>query len=391
MEILFGVSVLWIGYIYIGYPCCLWLLGLVHRFTPRMQDDFLPRVSVLISARNEERDIGWKVVETLSWDYPPNRLELLVASDASEDRTDEILQCLREPRLISARMNERVGKNEALNWLSKLATGDLLFFTDANSHIDRGCLRRMVRYFADPRVGCVTGAERSTNEDQKVAVVSGVGTYLGYESWIKRLESKLGSVLVCDGSIFCIRRELYTQLQPDLANDFELPVKAGSQGYALLYEPGAWSFEKATNSFPEEFHRKRRICAQGALGFWRLRKGLRGLRAWQFVSRKLLCWLALIPFALLLASSAWLASSPVFRFALMLQLVFYAVALAGWWLSSRGQLARRLVGLPFYFLLIDVAALTGVVESCFGQRFDVWEIASHSRGHETTTAEVGRQ
>lgn len=388
MEILFGISMVWLGYIYVGYPCCLWLLGLRRRFTPALRDSFLPRVSVLISARNEERDIGWKVAETLGWDYPSDRLELLVASDASEDRTDEILREILDARLKFVRMRERMGKNEALNRLSKMAAGDLLFFTDANSHIDSGCLRRMVRHFADPRVGCVTGTEQTLREEY-VPVGFGAGLYLRYESLINRLESKLSSVLVCDGSIFCIRRELYTNLQPDLANDLELPVRIGYQGYALLYEPTARSFEKATVSFREEFNRKRRICAQGILGFWRLRHSLRGLRAWQFASRKLLRWLALIPLGLILVSSASLAARPLFLFLFLFELVFCGAAFVGWWFGFHGRNGGRLVDFPFYFVLVNVAALIGVIDSCFGRRFRVWEIASLSRRQESSAGGMG--
>ncbi|MGB2618402.1 MAG: glycosyltransferase, partial [Candidatus Acidiferrales bacterium] len=161
-------------------------------------------------------------------------LELIIASDASEDRTDEILQSFNDSRLKYVRMDSRVGKNEALNRLARLATGDLLLFTDANTHIGKDCLRGMVRYFADPRVGCVTGTEHTQTEEHELAVSSGTRAYLNYELLIDQLESRVGSVIVCDGSLFVVRRALFHQLQPDLANDLELPLSIGYAGHALL-------------------------------------------------------------------------------------------------------------------------------------------------------------
>src|ERR1019366_2386632 len=157
MMLLFWMGVAWLGYVYIGYPLILAVLALVRRVHPVAQDDFLPTVSVLIAARNEGKDIGWKATETLKWDYPADRLEVLVASDASEDRTDEIVQAIKDPRLTLVRMEKRGGKGRALNRLAELAHGKLLFFTDANAHIAPHCLGRMVGHFADPQVGCVTG------------------------------------------------------------------------------------------------------------------------------------------------------------------------------------------------------------------------------------------
>ena len=198
---------------------------------------FFLTVSVLISARNEEKDIGWKVRETLEWDYPPDRLDIWVASDASDDRTDEILDNLRDPRVHFVRMEQRGGKSRALNRLAQLAQGSLFFFSDANSHIDRACLRRVVRHFADARVGCVTG--NSNTSLAKDPHSSGTEVYWGHESLIRHLENQFGSVLVCDGAIFCVRGALYQPCIPELANDLDLPLRIAHAGYWILHEPRA--------------------------------------------------------------------------------------------------------------------------------------------------------
>ena len=348
-ETIFWISVLWLGYVYAGYPLLLALLGLFRRVRPVISDDYLPTVSVLISARNEEKDIAWKVAETLAWDYPADRLEVLVASDASTDGTDEILQGIADPRLSYFKLEKRGGKIRALNLLAQRATGDLLFFTDANAHIAPGVLRKMARHFADPRVGCVTGTSRPLPETD-----NGAGTYFSIESRISSMESRLGSVLVADGAIHCARRALYTPLDPNLANDLELPLRIGHAGLWTIFEPEAIAVERETSSPREEFSRRRRICAQGALGMWQLRFALRGLRGWQFFSHKFLRWLTLAP--------------------------LFGILLAGWplLLLALALLIRPRV--TFYVLLGATGALTGVLDACLGRRFDIWEIPSLSRG-----------
>ncbi len=387
---LFCLGAFWLFYVYFGYPICLWVLGLFRRVQPKIDPDFLPTVSVLISARNEERDIAWKVSETLAWEYPTECLQLLVASDASEDRTDDILRSFDDSRLQSVRMPSHVGKNVALNRLAKLATGDLLLFCDANSHIAADCLRKLVRHFADERVGCVTGVEENPADDSKEMVAAGGMAFVGYEEIIKSLESRLGSVLVCDGAIFMLRKSLFVELLPELANDLELPLHAGAAGKWILCELGARSLEKETSSAREEFMRRRRIVAQGILGMWKLRHCLRGVRAWQFLSHKLLRWLTLVPLALVLFSSLSLARFQFFVWALGLQALFYAAVLAGWLLDRAGFQRLPLLALPYYFVLTSVGAMRGILDGCRGRRFSTWEVASLSRGQRQADA-LGRR
>jgi cellulose synthase/poly-beta-1,6-N-acetylglucosamine synthase-like glycosyltransferase len=310
---------------------------------------------------------------------------VLIASDASEDRTEEVLSSISDPRLRWIANRRRLGKNLSLNMLSKLASGELLFFTDANSHIAPHCLRAMTRHFADARVGCVTSCERPERAFADGGMACGGSLYQRYESWLNSLEHRIGSVLTCDGSIFCIRRDFFAPLDPDLANDLELPLRIGARGYATLYEPSAYSVERATSSAREEFRRRRRICAQGFLAVWRLRAALRGLRGWQFVSRKLMRWLALVPFVLATVSNIFLARHSLF-FACVLspQTAFYWLALVGWRRNATGRNNNRLASVPFYFLLAHSAALIGVLETCCGRRFSYWESAALSRGSEVT-------
>jgi cellulose synthase/poly-beta-1,6-N-acetylglucosamine synthase-like glycosyltransferase len=381
VKTIFLSGVLWLAYVYVGYPLLLALVAFWKRVRPSLSEANLPSVSVMIAARNEERDIGWKIAETLAWDYPAENLEVLVASDASEDSTDKIVSSFDSPRVGLVRMEPRGGKARALNRLAELAHGEILFFTDANSHIGPDALRRMVRHFADPRVGCVTGNTRPIEERDNPAVSRGSGVYLSYETILKRLESRIGSVLVCDGAIFCLRSALFQPLCPDLANDLELPMRVGAAGYWVMHEPEALVFERGTTSPLEEFNRLRRMSAQGMLATRKLQGVFGGLRGWQFVSHKLLRWLSLIPTLLIVGSSAVMASnSVIFASALGFQAIFFGLATFGLAQTLAGRSSGRLVAAPFYALLGVAGVFTGVAEFFLGKRFDVWEIPGFSRG-----------
>lgn len=381
----FWTGAIWIAYTYAGYPLLLWLMGFFRRVNVASRDDYQPFVSVLIAARNEEQDIGWKVAETLAWDYPAERLEVLVGSDASDDGTDEVVKNIKDPRVKLVRMPQRGGKARVLNRLAQLAQGQILFFTDANAHIAPHCLARMVRHLADPRVGCVTGGTRPLAGGEQ-AIGSGASAFLSFETIFYRLESRLGSVLACDGAIFCMRRSLYAPVSPELANDLELPLRIHDAGFWILHEPEAIVREGDTNSPREEFARRRRICAQGMLAMWRLRATLGGWRGWQFFSHKLLRYLTLAPLVLVLFSAVVLRREPLFAAVLVVQAVFYGAAVYGFASTFLHWKSGKLVAAPFYIVFGSVGAIAGIVDACRGRRFDVWEIPKLSRGAEPAPA-----
>lgn len=390
MQFVLWGSVAWLVYVYVGYPLVLFVISRFRPFRSQSSGEYLPSVSVLLAARNEQADIRWKIAETLAWDYPSDKIELLVASDASEDSTDEIVKSVPDARLRYLRIEPRKGKAQALNCLSELARGELLFFSDVNSHIGPECLRQIARHFADPRVGCVTGSERTSLSERESPTVTGMRACLGYESIVSAAESRIGSVLVCDGSIFCIRRKLFTRLQPELANDLELPIRIAATGHRILFEPLAVAFENAATVPQEEFQRRRRIVAQGVLGYWRLRPCLKGMRAWQFLSHKVLRWLGAVPMALLFVSNCVLVSNQFYKLILGVQIGFYLLAFLGWRAARMKKDKASIVTFPFYFLTVNFGALFGVWDALAGKRFSVWESSMSSRGFSAASKTEGQ-
>jgi biofilm PGA synthesis N-glycosyltransferase PgaC len=381
MLIMFFIGFVWLAYIYAGYPFLLAILVPWKRVHPKVSASYIPSVSVLIAARNEEKDIGWKIAETLNWDYPAEKLEIFVGSDASDDSTDQIVEGYAAQGVRLVRMLRRGGKVRALNQLEQLARGEVLFFTDANAHIEPHTLRLMVRHFVDPKVGCVTGDSRPIEERHSPALSRGAEVYWGYETILKRLESSIGSVLVCDGAIFCQRANLFEPLSPNFANDLESPIRMGSAGYWVLHEPRALVFEQESTSPREEFNRRRRMSAQGMLAMLTLPGALCGIRGWQFISHKFLRWLSLIPALMVFGATAVLArGSFFFQLLLIVQSSFCLCALGGLAMTTWARRVPHVFAVPFYVVLGLVGALVGVAESLMGRRFDIWEIPTSSRG-----------
>ncbi len=374
-EWLFWICLGLLVWVYAGYPAVLWVcraLG-VRRVVRRAGIE--PPVTIIVSAYNERQVIGAKLGNCRSLDYPADRLEVIVVSDASDDGTDEIVLAAGGTiRLL--RMEARGGKTVGLNAALRAARGDIIVFSDANAMYERDALRKLVQNFADPRVGAVTGESRyqiGTND----ASTASEGTYWSYEIWIKAMESSLGSVVGGDGAIYAIRRELYLDLAPGDLSDFVNPLQIVAQGYRNVYEPEAISWEGGAEGYGAEFRRKVRIVNRAWRATFKMRRLLNPLRygffAFQFMSHKLLRWLVPWLMALVLVANLFLAMAPgLYAVLLAGQLLFYGLALAGWALAGRAGLGARLTSIPYYFCLVNLASLVALVEVFGGKEYRTW-------------------
>ncbi|MBI3185115.1 MAG: glycosyltransferase family 2 protein, partial [Myxococcales bacterium] len=357
---LFWSAALLILYTYFLYPLILigldglrQLLGNVRylRFggdrRKSLPFDLLPSVTVLIAAHNEATCIAAKVSNSLAIDYPRERLEVLVGSDGSTDGTDEIVRKARDPRVVLARA-ERSGKAGVLNRCIPMASGEIVVLTDANTMIDPGAVKKLVRHFADPDVGAVCGRLRLYNPTRRGYEES---AYWQYESLIKLYEGKHGAVIGANGGLYAIRRSLFTALPPStIVDDFVIPLRILDRGYKVPYEPAAEATEETTEDYSKEFRRRARIAA-GNFHSLRLLPGLllptAGFAAFALWSHKVLRWFAPGLMALALAANVPLLSSRLYQLTLLAQLSFYALALAGRLGVLRG-LPRKVASAAYY-------------------------------------------
>jgi biofilm PGA synthesis N-glycosyltransferase PgaC len=413
-QALFWISVAFVFYAYFGYPLILFVLGKFRRQSMySVRADFRPSVCLFISAFNEEKVLRRKIENSLSLDYPKSKLNIIVASDGSSDGTVSIARDYADHGVTLHNFSARRGKSAAINSVMQHVREEIVVFTDANAIFAADALSIMMAHFSDPRIGCVVGKLRYVDRHTS-GVGKGEGIYWRYESKISQLESALQRVLVANGSIFAIRRDLFKQLHPEVANDFQLPVDISSQGYGVVYEPRAEAIERTTIFWQEEFQRKVRIVLRGITGFSVLANRFRGFRLWQFASHKLLRWAVALFLLLAFAANTMLvARSWFYAGAAALQAAFYLAAFNGWRLR-KAKKPHRLFYVPFYFTMVNLAATVAMIKFAVGHRQAVWEkaesarfspvhapaetlsaiatpeVAEDSRRHRNTAAQIGK-
>jgi cellulose synthase/poly-beta-1,6-N-acetylglucosamine synthase-like glycosyltransferase len=375
-------------YVYFGYPLLLWVIDAVRRPRPIATGDIEASVTLIISAYNEEASIGEKLANTLALDYPAERLEALVVSDASSDRTDEIVLGFKNPRVRLLRMPQRGGKTVGVNQAVREARGDLLVFSDANALYYRDAIRALVRNFADAAVGAAVGESTYVQADS--AADEHEGLYWKYEVAIKRLESSLGSVVGGDGAIYAIRRRLFRDMRPDAISDFVNPLQIVEQGSRVVYEPAARSYEHAGGNFQQEFRRKVRIVNRAWRATWALRRMLNPLRhgffAFELLSHKLLRWLVPAFMVVALVSNVvLLGEGDLYGWLLAGQGAFYLLAALGWLQRNRPQVSK-VFSIPYFFCLVNVASALGIYDAFRGQTYTTW---TTPRAGQTTSSAHG--
>jgi cellulose synthase/poly-beta-1,6-N-acetylglucosamine synthase-like glycosyltransferase len=372
---LFAIAAALIFYVYIGYPS---LLALISGFVKRKEAPlgYTPSVSVLIAAYNEEANIQKKLEQTLELDYPADKLEILVLSDCSTDRTDSIVNAFNHPRVRLVRPSQRRGKTHLQNIGASLANGEVLVFSDATAIYHPQALRYLACNYEDSRVGAVSGRYQYFDATGESPTGLGSIAFWNYENWIKAMQSRIKTISGCCGCIYSVRRSAYTELPDDVISDLVQPLHVIKQGMRVVFESRAQAFEETTESTSKEFTMRVRIVTRAIRGVLTVKELLDPLRsgyvAFQLWSHKALRWLVPVFMLMLLVSTAVLAHSSAFaRVLLLAQLLFYGFAL----LTALVPLhsSWKPLGLPLYFCLMNAAALCGFVEIARGKRYVVWE------------------
>lgn len=362
-----------IAYIYVGYPMLCFFIGKIIR-KPILQDDsFSPFVTMIISAYNEEKFIAQKIDNTLNLDYPKEKLQILIASDGSVDKTNEIVKRYTVYGIQLLEFKRNRGKTLTQNDAVKHSKGDIIVFSDANAIYKEDAIKKIVRNFKDSSVGCVCGELRYM--DEKKAAVEGEGLYWRYERSLKVLESKICNVLGANGSIYAVRKKLYVPLKKDIISDFVEPLKIVEQGYRNVYESKAISFESASSNYKSEFQRKVRIITRSYRGLlssiYLLNPFRYGFLAISLLSHKLLRWFAWIFLLMLLIVNTLLALNidMIYTILLLIQLVFYLLALIGI-LSNR--LWKPLL-IPAYFCMVNYSSFLGLLHYYTRDKVISWQ------------------
>jgi cellulose synthase/poly-beta-1,6-N-acetylglucosamine synthase-like glycosyltransferase len=372
--ILFWTVVAVIAYTYVVFPALVMLRGLV---CPRriQSADHEPTVSLVIVAHNEALAIEAKLFNILALDYPADRLEVVIASDGSTDDTNAIVRRFAN-RGVKLLALPRQGKIPALNAAVAATTGEVLVFSDANSMYAPDAVRAIVRPLADPLVGGVAGDQRYVRDRR--GANAGERSYWSFDRLLKRAQSRAGSATSATGAIYALRRDLFQPVPGSVTDDFFASTSAIAHGYRLVFAEQAVAFEPAAHRSHLEFARKVRVTTRGLYAVLARRALLNPLRhgfyAFQLFSHKVLRRLMFAPLVVLLLVTPLLWSQGiVYQAALVLQAALYTAAALGGLLAETRPGQIKLVSLPYYFCLVNAAALLATLNVLRGRRIDIWE------------------
>lgn len=378
MVALYWILLGLVAWTYFGYPLLLAVLGRLSRRKLR-RESIEPSVSLIIAAFNEEKDIGKKLDDSLRIDYPKDKLQIIVASDCSTDRTHEIVESYADRGVQLVALPERGGKTAGQNAAAQVAKGEVMVFTDATTDLAPTVIRDLVEGFADDRVGCI-GAELEYVSEGGTAVGKGGGAYWKYEKKVKELEAKVSSLIGVSGCLYAVRSSAYRPIAPDLISDFVIAGDVYSRGYITVYGRGAVSSEKTHEDSGKEFDMRVRVAIRSINALVR-RAGMlnpfrHGFFAFQLLSHKVLRYLVPELLIAALLVNVWLVlrhAAPAVLYQVLLagQLAVYLGAVVGY-LCLRWKIRVPLVHIPFYFVHANLAALVALIRYLGGERKVTW-------------------
>jgi len=380
VRLAFWLAAGFLFYVYAGYPLLLGAISLfIHKQPP--EPGYCPRMSVLITAHNEEAVIETKIRQTLDLEYPSDKLELLVLSDCSTDRTDEIVRAFEDPRVRLVSIPEGRGKTHAQNCGARQATGTILVFSEAASVYHSQALRYLACNYQDPTVGAVSGRYRSFDSTDGSPAPPRTSAISSCENLIRTLESRIYTITGTSKSIYSVRAAAYSYLPDDIMNDLVQPLSVIQDGYRVVFEDRAVAYEATAIAGGNEFAMRVRNLILGMRGLsmvsallkpWRF-----GWPAFQLWSDKLLRWLVPLFLPLLFSANLLLLDSDFYRLVLAAQLFFYAAAIVNILLPVH-RLWKPL-GLPLEFCTFNMAALAALLALSRDRKSVTWETARTRR------------
>jgi len=384
-ELIFWLAVFFVFYAFLGYPLLLWAIafvlpnrankqyGLDHYGNAITSD--LPRVTLIISVYNEENVIEEKLQNALQLDYPKDRMELLVVSDASSDRTDDKVRNFASQGVRWLRQDTRSGKTAALNMALPQASGEIIIFSDANSMYDKNAIGNLVRHFKDTSLGFVTGRTKYISKD-KDTVSESTNLYTTLELKTKKLESKIFSCVGADGAIFAIRKRLFKPLQDYDINDFVIPLNIIEQGFRGILDSNAFCIEETARDTGGEFNRQVRITCRTIRAIFNNKVLLNPFKyplfSFELLSHKILKFM--LPFFMIFAfvvNIPLISASILYAVVFMIQLFYYVLFLYGY-CERKKKDGNRFAGLAYTFGTVSLALLVGWVKFILGETYTTW-------------------
>ena len=381
--LLFWISLSLLFFCYAGYGILLFVLNSIKNVFGKgkqYQVRTTVPVTIIVAAYNEKDVLHKKISNTLAIDYPPELLTIIFVTDGSVDGSDEIVRGYSSVTLLH--QSERKGKMAAIKRAMQSAKTDIVVFSDANTMLNEDCLKKMIIHFEDEKIGGVAGEKKIAIQHHASAVGEAEGIYWQYESFLKKQDSDFYTVVGAAGELFSIRASLFHEVSDNIIlDDFIISMHVCLQGYKIKYEPGAYAVESPSASLAEESKRKIRISAGAYQSIGYLKEGLNffkhPLLSFQYTCRRLLRWIVCPLLIVLLFISNWLIisqqpPSSFYHWTLYAQIIFYSLALPGWWMIHSGKRAGILT-IPFYFVFMNFCLVKGFIRYIQGRYTVLWE------------------
>lgn len=387
LEWIFWISLGVVFYTYIGYALALTVLvKLKQTFGKKpgySTEKYLPEVTLVVPSYNEADILEQKIQNCLALAYPKEKLKILFITDGSTDNSPAIIS--RYPQIQLLHSPRRAGKSAAENRAIQHVETPFVVFCDANTELNPEAMQLMMQHYSDPRVGAVSGEKKVLQQSSESASGAGEGIYWKYESYLKRKDAELYSIVGAAGELISFRTELFESLEEDtILDDFVATLRIAARGYRVAYEPAAFAAELPSATTHDEMKRKIRICAGGWQAMRRLSFLLNpfryGILSFQYISHRVLRW-SLTPLLLLilLPLNVYLhvSSGHIYSVMLVIQLVFYVLSILGWLLESR-KIRLKAFFVPYYFTMMQVAVFAGFARFMKGSQRATWEKAQRA-------------
>ena len=376
-ETLFLIGLIGVSYSYFIYPLILTFISKIKKDNRKYLDDnktnYINKISFIITAYNEEKHIESKITNTLKTKYPLSQLEILVASDGSSDKTNEIVNNYPSDIVKLIDVKDRKGKENAQLRAIQQAKGDILVFSDVTTQIEPEAIHIINKTFADPIVGAISSEDCFVSADGKVA---GEGAYVKYEMWLRKLEGKVNTLVGLSGSFFAARKEICENWDISVPSDFNTALNCVKKSHVAISEPTLLGFYPNLKDESKEYERKLRTVIRGIAALFTHIEVLNpfkyGLFAFQIFSHKVMRWL--VPWFLILTTylnTILLSDSILYCIILVPQILLYLAAFIGWLsVKSRNLTAIKI---PYFFIQVNIAIAHASIQYLFGKRVTMWK------------------